>query len=260
MKKMLLLLIPALFVFAAVGTIAMASTTYTNHGDKFNWKNVIVFNNQWGRDAAANSDKYQHIVNNDNGSVSFQYKWAGSSSTVKGYPTLIAGWHYGNPGGWMTSQGSFGLPAKVSDNKAFATSVTGTHYNAGTYAETMNLSWDVWLADSSNPSYPSGEIMVWPWRVNQQPIGSKQETVSYWGASWDVYRGSMTSGGHTWNVVSFLRTSSTLSTGGNLRDFINECKNKGWISSNQYIVGIELGNEIMQGHGSFNYTNYTLAP
>lgn len=71
---------------------------------------------------------------------------------------------------------------------------------------------------------------------------------------------SMTSGGHTWNVVSYLRTSKTLSTGGNLRDFINDARNKGWISPNPYIVGIELGNEIMQGHGFFNCTNYSLSP
>jgi xyloglucan-specific endo-beta-1,4-glucanase len=233
---------------------------YFSHGQYFTWNGIVVLNNQWGRDYATNSDKYQVIRLTDDNKVQFDYKWAGNTSYVKGYPTFVVGWHFGNPGGWMTPQGSFGLPARISDNKAFYASISGTHYNNGTYTEIMNLSWDIWLANSSNPSGPNGEIMVWPWRQNQQPIGSLQATATIWGATWDVYRGTMSAGGYSWTVVSYIRRSGTLSIGENLRDFINDARNRGWFSSSMYIVGIECGNEIIQGHGRFEYTSYTIRP
>ncbi len=192
---------------------------------------------QWGRNSATNSDWYQRIIQEDNNTVSWEYNWAGSSSSVKGYPVVMAGWHSGNPGGWMTSSGQKGFPSKISANRSYNTSASVSHSNAGTYREVMNLSWDVWIAWSSSPSAPGNEVMVWPWRVSQRPIGSRVGTVSLWGANWDPYSGQASSGSSSWYVFSFLRTSQTLSTGGNLRDFITNVRNRGWLSASQWIVG-----------------------
>jgi hypothetical protein len=235
-----------------------ARTIYPNHGDRFTWNSLCVFNNQWGRQYA-NPGWYQRIVKEDNNTVSWEYKWWGRTDKVKGYPTIMAGWHYGDPGGWMTPKGSKNLPSKISDQKAYATSFNASHTNIILGAETMNLSWDVWLASTNSPTAPKYEIMVWPWRKNQLPIGSKVGTVAMWNANWDLYRGNTSSGATTWEVFTFIRTSSTLNTGGNLRDFINYVsQTKGWISSSTWIVGIEFGAELIQGNGSFNIRSYSL--
>jgi len=73
-------------------------TIYSGHGQSFTWNTWYkVFNNQWGRNSATNSDWYQRIVLEHNNNFTFEYKWNGSTSQVKGYPVVMAGWHYGNP-------------------------------------------------------------------------------------------------------------------------------------------------------------------
>ncbi|MEM5948514.1 hypothetical protein WKV44_08140 [Spirochaetia bacterium 38H-sp] len=234
------------------------ASSFWGHGESFYWNGFAVLNNQWGRQYA--SYGYQAIVKTDNNRIQFWYQWDGDSYHVKGYPTIIAGWHYGQPGGWLTSYGSFGLPSRVWDNKAFFVDLDASHGNQGSISQIMNLSWDIWLSYSDNPSSPDAEIMIWPWRISQQPIGTKQGEVYFWSGYWDVYRGYMSSGGATWPVVSFVRKNTTLRAWGNLKDFINYVKSKNWISNSMYIVGIELGTELLKGQGWFHLEKYTLNP
>lgn len=249
-------------VWAMMARSSQARTVFPNHGDSFTWNSFLVLNNQWGRDYA-NSGWYQRIVKEDNGTASFEYKWRGSTSKVKGYPAVIAGWHYGDAltGGYRTSYGSNGLPVKISAEKAFNSGFNASHTNIKNGYEKMNLSWDIWIAWSDQPSAPGNEIMIWPWRKNQQPIGSKVQTVSIWNTKWDLYSGQTTAGNNSWYVFTFVRQSNTLNTSGNLRDFINYIwKTKGWLKGDQWIVGIEFGTEIIEGEGSWNVSRYWLTP
>jgi hypothetical protein len=237
-----------------------ARTVYSAHGKSFSWNDFSVLNNQWGRDYAK-SGWYQRIVREENQTISFEYNWWGSTSEVKGYPAIIAGWHYGDPGGYMTQHQSKDLPVKISAERVFNTGINATHINRNNGYEKMNVSWDIWVAWSDRPSVPGNEIMIWPWNKNQRPIGSKVETVSIWNTAWDLYSGWQTVDSNRWCVFTFVRQSNTLNTSGNLRDFINYIwKTKGWLKGDQWIVGIECGTEIMEGKGSWNISRYWLNP
>ena len=122
--------------------------------------------------------------------------------------------------------------------------------------EQGNTAWDIWLSpiDEPNPSYPGVEIMIWINHVAQYPIGSKTETVDMWGAQWDLWRGTMSSGGHTWDVFSFVKKYDTWSINNqNIYDFIGYLWKKNWVDGRRYIIGIEAGNEIMDGAGTYTY-------
>eukprot|EP00002_Diphylleia_rotans_P006194 TRINITY_DN1552_c0_g1_i1.p1 TRINITY_DN1552_c0_g1~~TRINITY_DN1552_c0_g1_i1.p1 ORF type:complete len:298 (+),score=25.48 TRINITY_DN1552_c0_g1_i1:93-986(+) len=234
---------------AGNGTV-VGQTAYWNDGARFNWSGGVVLNNQWGK-GSANPGYYQAIVQQDNGSASFWYQWWGDDNSVKGYPAVIFGWHWG----YYTPYGQYGLPYQVGQGKSLNIQFSGAHRNLGNYQK-LNFAWDIWLAYSANPNVPNHEIMIWPYRVQQYPIGNRVETVNYWGASWDLHSGSMSDGKNTWYVFSFIRTSNSLNVQGNLADFINHVYRKGWVPAHEYVVGVELGTEVIQGHGEFDLYSY----
>ena len=259
--RSLLILTLGFFWGVAVHPIE-ARMVYNDHGQDFYWNDFSILNNQWGR-KFANSGWYQRIVQEDNNTISFEYNWWGNTSKVKGYPAIIVGWHYGDPGNkYMTPYGFKNLPVKISDNQAFISGISASHLNFKNY-EKMNISWDIWIAWSNLPNAPGNEIMIWPWRNLQLPLGSekgKVETVSIWGTKWDLYSGIATNNDNSWYVFTFVKQTNTLDIKGNLQEFINYIwKTKGWLSGEQWIVGIECGTEIIEGQGSWNINSYMLS-
>jgi hypothetical protein len=238
--------------------VVEARAVYYDHNDIFDWKGYCVLNNQWGRLSATNPDWYQRTILEDDSTVSFEYDWDGPLSKVKGMPAVVVGWHYGTLMGYRTPMGMYNLPSRVSDSISFTVDEEVSHTNQGTYPEVMNLTWDVWFGSTENPNAPSHEMMVWPWHISQVPLGSYQATVTKWGAQWDIYRGVATSGSDTWYCTSFLRVVNTLNTGGDLTDFIDEMVSRGWITDDPFVIGIEFGNELVRGEGSFHILEYSL--
>lgn len=213
----------------AVGAQVEAQTWYCNHGDRINESNKVWFNNQWGRDSASTAS--QCIASG--GRV--QYKWCCNGS-VKGWPSYVVGWHYGNPGGWFTSSGTAGIPSHVNNN--FSSSISCSRNNQGTYTEIMNCSIDLWLCNNTS-GCNGAEIMGWCWHVNQQPIGSQVGT--YNGAR--VYKGTGSSAGGA-ATISYIGTCSL--NRGHIQDAIG----RGLAGSNWYVVGAEGGMELCQGEGT----------
>jgi Glycosyl hydrolase family 12 len=174
------------------------------------------------------------------------WSWSGGQYSVKSYASSVLGWQWGN------RLSGTGLPVRIWDNKSVNTgwnfSVSGSNV--------MNVSYDLWFSTSSNPgsANPTDELMVWPYRSGGAgPLGTKQTTVYYAGANWDLYKGQ----GSGWPVYSFVRQSTTTSVTLNLRDFINDVVyNRGWMSNGKYLVGVQAGTEIFTGTGQLNVNSY----
>ena len=244
----------AIFLFVST-VVVEARTVYTSQDGNFMWNNLWVLNNQWGREKALNADWYQRVVLEDNNTISFEYKWDSRDYYIMGYPALIAGWHWG----YRTPMGAFGLPSRVGDKQSYIVSANLSHKNDGNYPEYLNVSWDIWLGTSDNPSEPNCEIMVWSWYTNQIPDGKLQGQITACGTQWDVYRYKVgiDSGGPAWNSFAFLRKTPTLEPAGNLGELIGYLRSRGWLQDNDRIVGIEFGTELGRGQGSFRISNYS---
>ena len=90
---------------------------------------------------------------------------------------------------------------------------------------TMNVAYDLWLHNESNPgssSGPSDEIMIWPYRSGGAvPAGTYQATVNTGGGTWDLYRGWIDAG-----------------------------------NSGKYLSSVQAGTEVFTGSGSLDTNSY----
>lgn len=240
---------------AQEGIITAEATEYWSHGSGFNIWNTRVFNNQYGIGQAA-SGAYLGVVNN-NGKVSFWYNgFDGTPNTIKVYPTLINGYHYGNPGGKNFGPNN-GLPVQVKQNKNLNVSISLSHGNQGPW-EQMNFSWDIWLSWNKDNPGPDNEIMVWFWRAgNQHPAGSYTGDVTIAGSTWELWSGKPS--GCNWYCFTFIRKSGTTTISLNLRDFVNHLKNKTWVSPDIWVTGVEFGQEVMNGKGWTDVNSYSFS-
>ena len=143
----------------------------------------------------------------------------------------------------------------MSSNPSIHADWSVQHQNQADY-ETYNTAFDMWLGNDgeTNPSQPAVEVMVWMNHVHQGPLGSYVETVNLAGSTYDLY--AYWGGSPAWKVFSFIQKNGTWSYNNiDVFSFFNYLwHNKQWISGNQYIIGIEAGNEIIQGKGTFTHT------
>jgi hypothetical protein len=258
------------------------------HNGTCYWKGFYVLNNQWGANQPSGSEcvkagSYQRISVTEI-EVVMDYSWEnikqkGCDAQVKGYPAIIAGWHYGEtfpeyPGGYLTPMGIHGLPAQIKEKNQFPSGFLAFREGRGGI---MNLSWDIWIASDPQPQKPKAEVMIWPWYVNQQPItdgGGQLKTVTIGGIKWDLYRGKNPDG---WWVYTFRRRmnllESLLESGSanmlpwarvermvNLGDFVQYLVQGKYLSEEDWIVGIEFGSEIIEGEGRWRISQYLLEP
>jgi xyloglucan-specific endo-beta-1,4-glucanase len=80
---------------------------------------------------------------------------------------------------------------------------TGWNFQVTQYSVTaQNVSYDMWFHTIANPTSgdrPTEEVMIWPYRSGGAgPAGTLQATVTIAGATWQIYRGTVS----TWSVFS----------------------------------------------------------
>jgi hypothetical protein len=156
----------------------------------------------------------------------------------------------------------YGLPYQVSSQKKLDVKISTEHTNYADY-ENMNLSWDIWLSYKASPSNEydlKTEVMIWPWHKNQYPIGSRDKSdLAFWGTTWTLWKGTMSSNGASWDVYSFVNNADALSISGDIGEFITYLLNLKYISGSEYVCGVEFGNEFLQGKGIFNIQSYSFS-
>ena len=205
-----------------------------------------LHNNQWGKKSGSGS---QCVWSTGSGGWGTRWEWTGAGNTVKSYVSSVLGWHWG----WK-SPGT-GLPVRLGEHRAVRTA--WDYAVDRKTANTMNVSYDLWLHDRADPDWqdePTDEVMVWLYRFGGAvPVGTKQATVTVGGTEWDVYRGDA-----GWRVSSFVRTSNTSSVELDLTDFTDYLIDRGWLERTRYLSSVEAGAEIFTGSGALDTSAYTV--
>jgi xyloglucan-specific endo-beta-1,4-glucanase len=190
------------------------------------------------------------------------YDWGGATNAVKAYPAAILGWHW--DWGWLIPQAATGLPLSLSSSTASAT-CSWSFYVTGS-AVIQNVSYDLWFhtvsapasvtADAAAVDTPTDELMVWLYYSGGAlPAGTLQTTASVAGEDWSLYRGVIGS----WNVYSYMRTSTTYSATVDLMSFVRDVVNRGWMDNTKYLTSIQAGSEIFVGTGQVDTGSYSCA-
>ncbi|MEW9528390.1 lectin [Microbispora sp. NPDC049125] len=227
-----------------VGQAAHADTTIcekygatTIQGGKY-----VVINNNWGDDT-------QQCINVT--STGFRVTQASHNRPQNGapgsYPAVYAGCHYAN-----CSNGS-GLPLQASNSQfnTVQTSVSMSYPGSGVY----DAAYDIWFdptprRDGQNTG---AEIMVWLNHTGSvQPVGSRVGTVNLAGGTWDVWFGNV-----GWNVISYVRTSSTSSINFAVRTFYDDVVNRGYGQRSWYLTSVQAGFEPWVGGTGLAVNNFS---
>ena len=125
----------------------------------------------------------------------------------------------------------FGSAPALSSFSAIVSSFA----HAGPHVGIYEFAYDIWL--NGVASSGSTEVMIWTDNFNQVPSGSVQETVSFDGQNYQVYKSG--------SYIAFVDTTNVTSGTVNLLEFFNHIIAKGWIPSTSTLGAIDYGVELV---------------
>jgi hypothetical protein len=120
------------------------------------------------------------------------------------------------------------------------TTISSSFAHTAPHVGIYEFAYDIWL--NGIASSGSTEVMIWTDNYNQVPSGSSQETVSFDGQSYNVYKAG--------SYIAFVDTNNVTSGTVNLLSFFNHIIAKGWIPSNSTVGAIDYGVELVSTNGA----------
>lgn len=212
-------------------------------------------NNVWNRQAAGTSPYTQCLTAQgplSSKQFGWSWNWPTTTSTVLAYPEVIIGWKV-----WEGGLSNYSpLPKKISSLTRFDWNYSVTVNTSGKH----NLATDIWLTHSGvtslGPNIPdvTTEIMIWTDGYDWNPGQTMAGTIVVNGITFEVWytpnmqdhSGSTT---HTWTYVAYRTTVPTLTVNLDVKALLSDAVNRGFISAEDYVSDVELGNEVMTGSG-----------
>jgi len=170
-----------------------------------------------------------------------------NQNSVASYPAVYKGCHWG-----ACTSGS-GMPIVYSQvsSAPFSWSVTRS-----TSGGMWNIAAEAWLSPNSSSAngYNGGaEIMIWlDYAGGMNPAGSRVGTANIAGASWEVWYGNI-----GWNYVAYRRIGAASSISADLKAFIDDSVNRGYVQRSWYLHAFEAGTELMVGGAGFRSNSFS---
>lgn len=204
-----------------------------------------------------------------NSANDYSYKMYGSSDLRKGTANMTVEWNvipstsigvvsfsnlkYGKNPGSRTAGSTTKLPIKLDGMPSMP--VTG---NVKTVCLTVcqyQTTFDIFVMDKPDPATTDigTEILI-----NTEHSGDEgppaDAVAVIGGVSYKLYRNSF---GSKWNTIVYYAPPNTPITKLNLdiRDFLMDAVNRGWVSNQHYLVSVEFGTEMAFGKGTTTVTN-----
>ena len=113
--------------------------------------------------------------------------------------------------------------------------ISSTFAHAGPHVGIYEFAYDIWLNGIAGTG--STEVMIWTDNFNQVPSGSIQESVTFDGESYKVYKSG--------SYIAFVETANVTSGTVNLLALFNHIIAKGWIPSTSTLGAIDYGVELV---------------
>ncbi len=228
----------------------------------YTYSPYVVQNSTWGS-GNSGAGWWQCLWASSASNWTSEFHWLNQNGSngyysVKGWPAIYRGlW---NSGGKIVTSDS-GLPKKHNTTGNFTGSCTWQYLN--TNRPRHNASYDLWV-DTSAWGTSSGsnriEVMVWQYKGGSDvnPLGTYKTNINISGSNYNVY---VSQGQVSWNVVSYVRTTTTQShTNLNLKNFTTDAA--GRVSRNindYYLQSLDWGYEIFGGDGKIQVTALSYA-
>jgi glycosyl hydrolase family 12 len=115
-----------------------------------------------------------------------------------------------------------------------------------------NVGYDIWLNGIATSG--STEVMIWTENFKQRPAGSVQDTVTFGGHTYDVWRSGT-------RYIAFVSRTTQLSGTMDLLAMFKWLQSKSWISQTATVGQIDYGVEICSTNNApatFNFTDFSI--
>ncbi len=135
----------------------------------------------------------------------------------------------------------------ISSFTTLSSSFAHTAPQVGIY----ELAYDIGL--NGVASSGATEVMIWTDNYHQVPSGSRQDTVTFDGQTYDVYKSG--------SYIAFVDTTNVTSGTVNLLSFFDCIIGKGWIPASSTLGAIDYGVELVSTGGAdatFAVTNFSV--
>lgn len=212
-----------------------------------------VENNVWNK---SNAGSYQQCVyinaTEDGVEAGWAWNWPGIRFNVAAYPSII---HGKNP--WLPST-SLQFPLRIDEIECLEAEFEVIQQGRGK----GNLAFDLWVTESasSRPSDITREIMIWLSREGFQPAGSRIETLTLNGDEIELWKeeSHSPSDDDEWTFLAFVYQTDKNEGPIDLYALLRFLADRGYIAPDEYLSGIQLGNEIVSGYGQSLIRGYEI--
>ena len=201
-----------------------------------------VANNVWGATTAQtlevdlNSTYYKVILSKHNN----------TGGSVAAYPFIWKGSHWG---GTPTTNSPMPKMLTQIGTAPFTWSIDTTGVSG-----TWDAAFECWLDDVPISSTYVGELMIWlNYGGGAGPAGGKVATVNIGGYTWDVYFYLMSS----WNYITYKIATPVDSISLDLKDFLRDALNRGYLKTSWYLANMEAGFEIWRDGQGLTCKSYS---
>ncbi|KAI9934850.1 hypothetical protein ASPWEDRAFT_53944 [Aspergillus wentii DTO 134E9] len=192
-----------------------------------------VNNNLWGKDQGTGSQcVYVDNLSSSGAAWHTTWNWSGGEGTVKSY----------------SNSGVTFEKKLVSDVSSIPTNVEWEQDNTNVNAD---VAYDLFTAADKNHATSSGdyELMIWLARYGTiQPIGTKIDSPTIGGHTWELWYGTTTQAGAEQKTYSFVSATPINSWKGDIKPFFDYITSKqNFPASSQYLTNLQFGTEPFTG-------------
>jgi len=129
------------------------------------------------------------------------------------------------------------------------------------------MAFDIWITPSNTPTTTNNsyELMIWLDHGGQYPAGSDTHNsfTDDSGNSYEIYStgtGGMGSGNDTWTCLSYVNQGPGIyaDPAFNISSIISGAVSRFDIPTTDYIASIEFGNEVLNGSGMTEISNWAI--
>jgi hypothetical protein len=206
----------------------------------------IVENNVWNKGDRSDYSQCVFLEPEASGAVraGWAWKWNNPTNDVVAYPDIIFG---KNP--WFETSTTTTLPARIREAGDVEILLDVEHTGTGK----RNLAFQVWLTNASaaTPKSVTREVMIWLENNGLRPAGTKIADLSLDGKALELWENPRHGdpNGLEWNYFAFVYKTPLLQGQVPLSKMLEYLVETGRVAPDEYLAGINLGNEIINGSG-----------
>jgi hypothetical protein len=219
-----------------------------------------IVNNTWNKAAAGNGFKQSVFLEDFVGKQVIGWRWQAPwhfPPRVVSQPEIICGNKPWDP----KTRPDAGFPF-LAGTKRITADFDVRLRARGVY----NMSFSLWVVSAVPPTKKdiTHEIMIWTDHHWQSPAGRRVDSLDVNGTKFEVYiephqHDASGENANTWTYVAFVAEHPVLRGPLEISAFLDYLLHRGTLTSNDYLTGIELGNEVSQGTGLTEIRDFAIS-